>query len=116
MVYFYFFLTFCLFIFWQYIDVLFYYFRKEGIFHPTSCVMRFTVTDDLFDQRIQSLFSSFVKKKHDANSLILENHLIVDYIRGYRMKWNLDWCSVDDVFSQFIFHRSCSLQALVIWF
>ena len=83
----------------QHIDVLFYYFRKKGIYQPTSCAMRFTTTDNLFDQRIQVLFSSFVKKKHDGASLISENDLIADYIRGgYKMRCNSDWSLVDHVF------------------
>ena len=77
-------------------DVLFCYLRKKGKVYSDSCV-KYTTTDNLFDQHIQSLYKKFLSKNKDI-SLISVDHSVAEYILGYYMPSNTAWYLVDDVF------------------
>ena len=46
--------------FWQYLDVIIYYFRKWGRF-SRSCTVDFTTTDTLFDESLQKAYTQFIE-------------------------------------------------------
>ena len=76
-------------------DVLFYYLRKKGKVYSDSCV-KYTTTDNQFDQRIQALYKKFLSKNKDY-SLISVDHSVAEYILGYYMPSNTSWYLVDEV-------------------
>ena len=76
-------------------DVLFYYLRKKGKVYSDSYV-KYTTTDNQFDQRIQALYKKFLSKNKDY-SLISVDHSVAEYILGYYMSSNTSWYLVDEV-------------------
>ena len=70
----------------QHIDVLFYYLRKKEKIYRKSC-MKFTTSDNLFDQRLQGLYAKYMSKEKD-NSLVCVDHCVSEYILGYFMFYN----------------------------
>ena len=79
----------------QHIDVLFYYMRKKRKVYGDSCI-KYTTTDNIFDQRIQSLYSKFLGKNEDL-SLVSLNDIVAEYILGYYMLCTTSWIEVDEV-------------------
>ena len=58
--------------------------------------MKFTTSDNLFDQRLQDLYAKYLSKEKD-NSLVRLDHCISEYILGYFMFCNKPWLEVDHV-------------------
>ncbi|XP_070034538.1 uncharacterized protein [Nicotiana tomentosiformis] len=77
------------------IDVIFYYLRKKEKY-GVDVPVRFTTTDYWFNCLISNLYKKFLEKKRDMN-LITETDPIVEYILGYFLRYNVPWCTIDEV-------------------
>lgn len=78
----------------QHLDVIFYYLRKKC--SKKLGGLRATTTDNYFDQRMQSLYRTFLEsgKKMD---LIQFTDNIVGYITGHIIRGGVEWCAVDHI-------------------
>ena len=66
--------------------------------------MKFTTTDNYFDQRIQNLFIKFLGKNNDI-SVINIDHCMAEYILGFYIMRNTPWSEVDEFSFQFMLLR-----------
>ena len=74
---------------------MFCYLRKKEKIYLESCV-KFTTSDNLFDQRLQDLYAKYLSKEKD-NSLVCVDHCVSEYILEYFMFYNKPWFEVDHI-------------------
>ncbi|XP_050228710.1 uncharacterized protein LOC126677937 [Mercurialis annua] len=80
-------------------DILFYYLRKKGKY-DSSVTLKFTTTDNHFDQCFQSFANTFEGSNYDED-LIYPDHIVSQYINGHHMLANTPWNQCDFVFIPF---------------
>ncbi|POO01318.1 Ulp1 protease family, C-terminal catalytic domain containing protein, partial [Trema orientale] len=79
----------------KHIDAVFYYLRKK-VKYDDGITMRVTSTDSQFDLNLQSLYKLYVKKDYDTSVVNME-HVVAEYMSGYKMHCNTCWLNVDHV-------------------
>ena len=75
--------------------MLFYYLRRNDRVFSESC-LRFTTTNNFFDQRLQGLYEIFFSTDKDF-SIVGINHYDAKYILGYFIVCNIIWVGIDHV-------------------
>ncbi|KAG5631704.1 hypothetical protein H5410_003421 [Solanum commersonii] len=78
------------------IDVIFYYLRKKAKYDIGSSY-KYTTVDCVFSSKISSIWEKYLDLDNDVGCAD-EEHVIGEYIRGYRMHAAIPWHMVDHVF------------------
>ncbi|PHT68340.1 hypothetical protein T459_27827 [Capsicum annuum] len=77
----------------KHLDTIFYYMRKKAKYEP-NIVVKFTTTDFVFRNKIDTLYHDFVENRKDF-SAIPEKHEVEEYIRVFYCDANVPWNKVD---------------------